>query len=290
MFERVAFIGLGLIGSSLARAMRHYGIARSLYATSRNRETRQKIQNLHLVDAVFDSARDCVKGADLIVLATPVTAFPSIMAEIKDSLGKGAIIMDVGSVKKTVIETISPHLPENIHFIPAHPIAGTEHSGPEHGFYELFQNRWCILTPTEKTNHKALQKIYDLWQKCGSKVTKMSPEHHDQVLAITSHLPHLIAYTIVDTATQLESDLQQEVMQYSAGGFRDFTRIAASDPEMWRDIFLTNRDGVMDILKRFKGDLERLESAIEKGDGDTLFNTFTRTRAIRKGVIDAEQA
>lgn len=290
LFEKTCFLGIGLIASSMARAMRHSGLARELVAVARQPETRQTALDLGVVDAVGEDAATMVQGADLVVLATPVSAYASLAKAIAPHLSPGCIVTDVGSVKQQVVEAVKPHLPENVHFVPGHPIAGTEHSGPAAGFAELFRNRWCILTPDEKTSQQAIDKLKSLWQGMGSKVDVMEASHHDQVLAMTSHLPHLIAYTIVGTATDLEGALQNEVIKYSASGFRDFTRIAASDPVMWRDIFMNNREAVLEVLGRFTEDLAALQKAIRWGDGQALEDLFTRTRAIRRGIVEAGQA
>jgi cyclohexadieny/prephenate dehydrogenase len=290
MFQRVAFLGIGLIASSMARAMRQHGLARQLVAASRRQETCATALALGVVDAASTDAVAMVAGADLVVLATPVSAYGALMRQIAPHLQPGAILTDVGSVKGQVVADVLPLLPHGVQFVPAHPIAGTEHSGPEAGFAELFQNRWCILTPLPDTAPAATDRIADLWRQFGSRVDLMTPEHHDQVLAITSHLPHLIAYTIVGTAVDLEGALQNEVIKYSASGFRDFTRIAASDPVMWRDIFLSNREAVLEMLGRFTEDLAALQKAIRWGDGAALEEVFTRTRAIRRGIVEAGQA
>jgi cyclohexadieny/prephenate dehydrogenase len=290
LFERVCFIGIGLIGASMALAMRREGLAGVYVACARRPKTLKTALKLGIVDEATSDYAKAVVGADLIVIATPVGTNGEIARIIAPHLKKGAIVTDVGSVKRMVIDSVAPHIPKDVHFVPAHPIAGTEHSGPEAGFAELFQNRWSILTPVKRTSAKAVAKIAELWRKLGAKVDTMDPDHHDMVLAITSHLPHLIAYTIVGTATDLGGDLKQEVIKYSASGFRDFTRIAASDPIMWRDVFLNNREAVLEILQRFTEDLTAMQRAIRKGDGTTLEDHFARTRAIRRSIIDAKQA
>ncbi len=290
LFERVAFIGIGLIGASMALAMRRAGLVRSIVAVARRPKTRKTALDLKIVDEATKDYAKAVVGADLVVIATPVGTNSAIAKAIAAHLKPGAIVTDVGSVKQAVVDAIAPHLPKNVHFVPGHPIAGTEHSGPEAGFAELFDNRWTILTPPPRTSAKATAKIEEMWTKIGAKVARMEPAHHDMVLAITSHLPHLIAYTIVGTATDLGGDLKQEVIKYSASGFRDFTRIAASDPVMWRDIFLNNREAVLEILQRFTEDLTAMQRVIRKGDGQALEDSFTRTRAIRRGIIEAKQA
>jgi cyclohexadieny/prephenate dehydrogenase len=290
MFERVAFIGIGLIGASMALAMRRAGLVRTVVACARKPKTRKAALMLGIANEVTKDYAAAVTGADLVVIATPVGTNGAIAKAIAKHLKPGVIITDVGSVKQAVVDAVVPHLPKSVHFVPGHPIAGTEHSGPEAGFAELFDNRWTILTPLPRTSPKATAKIVEMWRKMGANVASMQPAHHDMVLAITSHLPHLIAYTIVGTASDLSGDLKQEVIQYSASGFRDFTRIAASDPVMWRDIFLNNREAVLEILQRFTEDLTAMQRVIRKGDGLALEETFTRGRAIRRGIIGAKQA
>jgi cyclohexadieny/prephenate dehydrogenase len=290
LFARVAFIGIGLIGSSMARVMKRDKLAGHIVACARRPETRDACLRLGIADEATADYGQAVKGADLVVIATPISTNEAIAKAIAPYLKPGAIVTDVGSVKQAVIAAVVPHLPKGVHFVPAHPLAGTEHSGPESGFAELFQNRWCILTPLPGADSTAVDKIAEFWRRAGSKLETMQAEHHDKVLAITSHLPHLIAFTIVGTADDLADDLKQEVIQYSASGFRDFTRIAASDPVMWRDIFLNNREATLEILQRFTEDLTGLQRAIRRGDGESLEKLFARTRAIRRGIIDAKQA
>lgn len=290
LFERIALIGIGLIGSSLARAIRAKGLAREIVATSRSEQTRARTLELGIVDRVEATAVDAARGADLIVLGAPVGASGVLAEAIAPVLEAGAIVTDVGSVKGAVIKAVVPHLPAGVHFVPGHPIAGTEHSGPDAGFAELFEGRWCVLTPTDDTDEAAVEKVANLWRAVGSTVDVMTAEHHDLVLAITSHIPHLIAYNIVSTVSDLEERTQKETIKYAAGGFRDFTRIAASDPVMWRDVFLNNREAVLEMLTTFNEDLARLQRAIRRGEGDTLEKIFTETRAIRRGVIEAKQA
>jgi cyclohexadieny/prephenate dehydrogenase len=290
LFERVALIGIGLIGSSLARVLRRDSPKTHIIACARRAETLAAVRRLNLADETTDNPVAAVAGADLVVLATPLSAYAEIAAQIAPALKPGAIVTDVGSVKEAVIRDVAPALPKGVHFVPGHPVAGTEHSGPEAGFAEMFHDRWCILTPLPDGNPAALAKITALWQLARMKVVSMPAEHHDRVLAVTSHLPHLIAYTIVGTASALGDDLKSEVIAYSAGGFRDFTRIAASDPVMWRDIFMNNREAVLDILQRFTEDLTALQRAIRRGEGDTLEKRFTETRAIRRSIIEAKQA
>ena len=290
LFEKIALIGIGLIGSSLALAARRGGLARRVVCADREPGHVREALELGLVDEADTDVAAMVAGADMVVLCTPVGGFGALAAEIAPHLAPGAIVSDVGSVKELVVREVAPGLPPGVHLVPAHPIAGTEHSGPRAGFAELFDGRWCILTPPDGTDPAAVAKVRALWEGMGSMVEIMEPSHHDRVLAITSHLPHLIAYTIVDTAVGLEDSTQSEVIKFSASGFRDFTRIAASDPVMWRDIFLNNREAVLDILQRFTEDLTRLQRAIRRGEGDTLQELFTRTRRIRRSIIDAKQA
>jgi cyclohexadieny/prephenate dehydrogenase len=290
LFPRVALVGIGLIGSSLCHAMRRGGLAGHIAATARTERTRAKAAELGLVDSIHPDPGAAVAGADLVIVCAPIGAYADIGAAMRDRLKASAILSDVGSVKQAVVRDLGPLVPENVHFVPGHPVAGTEHSGPEAGFAELFDGRWCILTPPPGTDAAAVERLAEFWRRCGSLVEIMEPAHHDIVLAITSHLPHLIAYTIVGTATDLEDSTRREVVKFSAGGFRDFTRIAASDPVMWRDIFLNNREAVLEILGRFTEDLTALQRAIRWGEGDKLEEWFVRTRAIRRGIIDANQA
>jgi len=289
LFNRVALIGVGLIGSSIARAARAQGAAGSIVATARSAATRKRVAELGIADQVVETNAAAVEGADLVIISIPVGACGPVAKEIAPYLKAGAIISDVGSVKGSVVRDMALHLPKNVHFVPAHPVAGTEYSGPDAGFAELFVNRWCILTPPEGTDPKAVEKLAEFWRLIGANVETMAPDHHDLVLAVTSHLPHLIAYTIVGTADELEAVTRSEVLKFSAGGFRDFTRIAASDPTMWRDVFLANKDAVLEMLGRFNEDISSLTKAIRKGDGDALFEHFTRTRAIRKGIVQIGQ-
>ncbi len=290
LFAKVALAGVGLIGSSMAHAMRRHGsLAGHIAGYARNPETLEKARAVGFADSLHGELEPCVRDADLVVLAAPVGAFGALAQEMAPHLKRGAILTDVGSVKMAVVRDVGPHVPEGVHLIPAHPIAGTEQSGPEAGFAELFDNRWCILTPPPGADAGAVAKLEQFWRALGSNVEIMEPRHHDLVLAITSHVPHLIAYNIVGTADDMEAVTQGEVIKYSAGGFRDFTRIAASDPTMWRDVFLNNREAVLEILQRFNEDLSALQRAIRWGDGDALFNLFTRTRAIRRSIIDAGQ-
>jgi len=289
LFERVALIGIGLINSSLARRMRRDGLAGHIAVSSRTQETLNKAMELGLADSVTLDPCEAATDADLVVLGTPLGPYGKIAEAMAPCLKPGCIVSDVGSAKQCVIRDVAPHLPEGVHLVPAHPVAGTEHSGPEAGFADLFDGRWCIVTPEESCDAAAREKVCELWRRCGMEIQLMDPRHHDMVLAITSHLPQLIAYTVVGTATDLEGDLRDEVIKFSAGGFRDFTRIAASDPTMWRDVYLNNREAVLEMLGRFSEDLVALRRAIRHGEGDRLFDVFTRTREIRRGVIDAQQ-
>jgi cyclohexadieny/prephenate dehydrogenase len=290
LFDRVALIGIGLIGSSLARVLRRDSPATTIVACARRAETLAAVRRLDLADETTDDPARAAEGADLVVIATPLSAYAEIGRRIAPALRRGAILTDVGSVKQAVIRDLQPHLPPGVHFVPAHPVAGTEHSGPEAGFAELFRGRWCILIELPETAPEVVTRIGRMWETFGMRVVTMSADHHDKVLAVTSHLPHLIAYTIVGTATDLEDSLKSEVIEFSASGFRDFTRIAASDPVMWRDIFLNNREAVLEILQRFNEDLTALQRAIRWGEGDKLQDLFTRTRAIRRSIIEAKQA
>ncbi len=290
IFERVALIGIGLIGSSLARALRRDSPDTTIVACARRAETLATVKRLELADAATDDPIEAAEGADLVVIATPLSAYAEIGRRIGPALKEGAILTDVGSVKEAVIRDLQPHLPRGVHLVPGHPVAGTEHSGPESGFAELFHDRWCILTPLPETAPDAVTAVGRMWESFGMRVVTMTADHHDKVLAMTSHLPHLIAYTIVGTATNLEESLKSEVIEFSASGFRDFTRIAASDPVMWRDIFLNNREAVLEIVQRFTEDLTALQRAIRWGEGDKLQELFTRTRTIRRSIIEAKQA
>ena len=290
LFDRVAIIGIGLIGSSLARALAEYGIARQVVCADRSAEACAKALELGIVAEASTDPAVALAGADLVILSTPVGSYAAVAEAIGPLLQRGTIVTDVGSVKQAALRDIGPHLPDGVHLIPGHPVAGTEHSGPEAGFATLFQGRWCILTPPTGADRDALERVTELWRRVGSTVEIMEASHHDRVLAITSHLPHLIAYTIVGTASDLEEDTKSEVIKFSAGGFRDFTRIAASDPVMWRDVFLNNREAVLEILQRFTEDLTALQRAIRWGEGQQLQDHFTKTRAVRRGIIDAKQA
>ncbi|MGB3281108.1 MAG: prephenate/arogenate dehydrogenase family protein [Pseudorhodobacter sp.] len=289
IYEKVALIGLGLIASSMALAMRQRGLAVSISGHAKSPETRETALELGLCDAVYATAAEAVESADLVVLAVPVGAMEAIATEIGPHLKPGATVTDVGSVKQAVIDAVAPHVPEGVHFIPSHPLAGTEHSGPRSGFATLFENRWWLLTPLEGADAAAVTRLRGLYEAMGANVDEMDAPHHDLVLAVTSHTPHLIAYTMVGVADDLRRVTDSEVIKYSAAGFRDFTRIAASDPTMWRDVFLTNKDATLEILGRFTEELFALQRAIRTGDGDHLHAYFTHTRAIRRGIIQAGQ-
>jgi len=289
MFARLALIGLGLIGSSIAWAARRGGLAGEIVGHARSAATRAKAAEIGFCDRVCETAAEAVEGADLVILCVPVGACAALAAEIAPRLAPGAIVSDVGSVKGAVVAAIGPHIPEGVHFVPAHPIAGTEHSGPESGFAELFDDRWCILTPPADGDPAAVARLRAFWERLGSKVDTMDPAHHDLVLAVTSHVPHAIAYTMVGVAEHLRRVTDSEVIKFSAAGFRDFTRIAASDPVMWRDVFLNNREATLDILGRFTEELFVLQRAIRMGDAGYLQDYFTQTRAIRRGIIEAGQ-
>jgi cyclohexadieny/prephenate dehydrogenase len=289
LFPRVAIIGLGLIGSSIARGTMALGLAGELVATDGSADVRLRAKELGLAHRIADTNADAVKGADLVIACVPVGACGPVAQDIAPHLKAGAIVSDVGSVKTAVLKDMAAHLPETIDFVPAHPVAGTEHSGPDAGFAELFVNRWCILTPAANASAEGVERLKAFWQALGANVETMTAEHHDLVLAITSHLPHLIAYTIVGTAEELEGVTESEVLKFSAGGFRDFTRIAASDPTMWRDVFLNNKDAVLEMLGEFQEDLSKLTRAIRRGDGEALFEHFSRTRAIRRGILNIGQ-
>jgi cyclohexadieny/prephenate dehydrogenase len=287
--ERLALIGAGLIGSSIALAARDFNAARSIVIYDAAPEVRARVREIGIADAVEDDIADAVKTADLVIICTPVGVCGEVAKQIAPHLKPGAIISDVGSVKGSVVAQVAPHLPAQVHFVPAHPIAGTEFSGPDAGFATLFCNRWCILTPPANADAEAVAKLDAFWTRIGAKVERMSPAHHDKVLALTSHLPHLIAYNIVGTADDFGEQTRSEVIKFSASGFRDFTRIASSDPTMWRDIFLNNREAVLEMLGRFNEDLSALQKMIRLNDGDALFEFFTRTRAIRRSIIEQGQ-
>lgn len=290
LFDRVALIGIGLIGSSLARRIKREGMARHVTTTALTQAELDTALRLGIVDSASLSAAETVAGADLVMVCAPVGAYGAIGEAIAPALKPGAIVSDVGSVKQCVIRDLGPYIPEGVHFVPGHPIAGTEHSGPEAGFAEMFEGRWCILTPPPGSDAAAVEKVAELWRRCGMMIEVMDPGHHDQVLAITSHLPHLIAFTIVGTAADLGTQIEQEVIKFAASGFRDFTRIAASDPIMWRDVFLNNRDALLDACGRLQEDLAQLQRAIRWGEGERIESLIRRTREIRRRLIDARQA
>jgi len=289
IFPRLALIGIGLIGSSIAHAARRAGAAGHIAVSTRTPETLKRAEELGLGQSYHLDPAEAAYGADCVIASVPVGASEAVAKAIAPALKPGAIVSDVGSVKQSVVRQMAPHLPEGVHFVPAHPVAGTEYSGPDAGFAALFDRRWCILTPPPETDPAAVETLGRFWTALGANVETMSPQHHDLVLAITSHVPHLIAYNIVGTAADLETVTESEVMKFSAGGFRDFTRIAASDPTMWRDVFLHNKEAVLEMLGRFNEDLASLQRAIRWGDGEALFNLFTRTRAIRRGIVAAGQ-
>ena len=289
IFNRIAIIGIGLIGSSISRAIKMNGLVDFVSVTAKSQKSLDTAVSLGIADSVTLNLDEAVKGADIVMICSPMSTYTGIMESIAPNLKTGAILTDVGSVKASVIRDLSPKLPAGVHLVPAHPVAGTEHSGPESGFAELFEGRWCVITPPTGTDQSAVNKIADLWRAVGSNVEFMDPFHHDKVMAMTSHLPHLIAYTIVGTATDLEKSLMNEVIKYSAGGFRDFTRIAASDPTMWRDVMLNNKDAILEMLQRFNEDLTALQRAIRWDEYDTLYEFFLKTRSIRRGVIEANQ-
>ena len=289
LFPRIALVGIGLIGSSLARVIRREHLAGHIAIATRSAATLARAEELGLGDSYSTSAADAARDADLVIVSVPVGSSGAVAEEIAPTLKPGAIVTDVGSTKRSVISQMQPHIPAGVHFIPGHPLAGTEKSGPDSGFAELFENRWCIFTPPPDTDPAALERLSEFWRRCGSNIDTMDPEHHDMVLAIVSHLPHIIAYNIVGTADDLETVTKSEVIKYSASGFRDFTRLAASDPTMWRDVCLHNKDAILEMLARFSEDLASLQRAIRWGDGDKLFDMFTHTRAVRRSIIEAGQ-
>lgn len=289
-FHQAAIIGIGLIGSSLARVLRRKGLADRITGAARSEKNRKTALDLGVVDEAFESPSDAVKGADIIFVCTPVGAVAETIGDFVPALKKGAIVTDVGSVKSEIVKQVKPYLTDSFSFVAGHPVAGTEKSGPENGFAELFEGRWCILTPDAGTDAGAVAAVREVWEMAGMKVEEMSAERHDKVMALMSHLPHLIAYTIVGTAADMEAETREDVLKYAAGGFRDFTRIAGSDPVMWRDIFLNNTGAVLDCLQRFSEDLTALQKAIRQKDGATLQDWFARTRKIRREVIDMRQA
>ncbi|MGB0498271.1 MAG: prephenate/arogenate dehydrogenase family protein [Rubricella sp.] len=289
IYGKVALIGLGLIAGSISLASRRGALAGEITGYARSRETRETARRIGLVDSVCDTVAEAVKDADLVILCVPVGAMGAVAEEVAPHLKPGAVLSDVGSVKRAVIDAVAPFLPETVHFIPAHPLAGTEHSGPEAGFATLYDNRFCLITPLERTPREEIDRLASFWRGLGAQVEEMDAEHHDLVLAVTSHVPHLIAYTMVGVADDLRRVTNSEVIRYSAAGFRDFTRIAASDPVMWRDVFLNNREATLELLGRFSEELFALQRAVRTGDGDLLHDYFTRTRAIRRGILEAGQ-
>jgi cyclohexadieny/prephenate dehydrogenase len=289
LFRKIALIGIGLIGSSLAHVVRREKLAGHVAISTRSRATLKRAKELGLGDSYWADAADAVRDADLVVVSVPVGASGDVAKQIAPALMPGAILTDVGSTKASVIAQMQPHVPSGVHFIPGHPLAGTENSGPDAGFADLFENRWCIFTPLPDTDPVAVERLSEFWRRCGANIDTMDPQHHDMTLAIVSHLPHIIAYNIVGTADDLQSVTKSEVIKYSASGFRDFTRLAASDPTMWRDVCLHNKDAILEMLARFSEDLSSLQRAIRWGDGDKLFDLFTRTRAVRRSIIEAGQ-
>ncbi|MDI6027751.1 prephenate/arogenate dehydrogenase family protein [Corticibacterium sp. UT-5YL-CI-8] len=289
LFEKIALVGIGLIGSSLARVIRRENLAGHIAISTRSAATLTRAEELGLGDSYSTDARVAVRDADLVIVSVPVGSSGAVAEEIAPALKKGCILTDVGSTKASVIAQMQPFVPEGVHFIPGHPLAGTEKSGPDAGFADLFTNRWCIFTPLPDTDAEALEKLSEFWRRCGSNIDTMDAAHHDMTLAIVSHLPHIIAYNIVGTADDLQTVTKSEVIKYSASGFRDFTRLAASDPTMWRDVCLHNKDAILEMLSRFSEDLASLQRAIRWGDGDKLFDIFTRTRAIRRSIVEAGQ-
>ena len=288
-YNRVALIGLGLIASSMAHAMRRDGLAGEIVGTAHTAATRDTVRKLGFCDVITDTAAEAVKDADLVVLAIPVGVMEPVAREIAPHLAPGATITDVGSVKRAVVDAVAPHLPDHVHFVPGHPVAGTEHSGPNSGFAELFEHRYLLLTPEPGTDRAAVDRLRHYWEAMGALVEEMDVDHHDLVLAVTSHTPHLIAYTMVGVADDLRRVTDSEVIKYSAAGFRDFTRIAASDPTMWRDVFMNNKEATLEVLGRFTEELFALQRAIRTEDGQHLHDYFTRTRAIRRGIVEAGQ-
>ncbi len=289
MFDKIALIGIGLIGGSIALEAKKRGLAKKIVAATRSAETATLANKLKLADHCGTDLAAACDGADLVIVCTPVGACGPVARAIAPKLKKGCIVSDVGSVKQAVIDAMQPHIPAGVHFVPAHPVAGTENSGPEAALLDLFQGRWTILTPLPDSDPKAVDRLEAFWRALGSEVNRLDPANHDRILAITSHLPHLIAYSIVGTADDLGGHLNSEVLKYAAGGFRDFTRIASSDPTMWRDVFMNNREAVLEVLQRFQEDLFYLQRAIRWGEADKLFELFTRTREIRRALIHLHQ-
>jgi cyclohexadieny/prephenate dehydrogenase len=289
MFKKVCIIGCGLIGSSLARAIRKNNLAEKIVSSNRSESINKKVIELKIVDQSSVDTKKMVKESDLVVIATPLSSYEDVILKIKDSLKNGSILTDVGSVKESIISIIEKNTPENVSWIPSHPIAGTEESGPESGFSHLFENRWCILTPSKKAKEKEINLLKSFWEKVGSKVDVMEAKQHDYILSITSHIPHLIAYNIVNTSLNIQDENKSQIVKYSAGGLRDFTRIAASNPIMWRDIFIHNKKNTSEMISRFIENLENLKKAIENEDGKKLEVIFSKTKKIRKNIIEAGQ-
>ncbi|MFI0845132.1 prephenate/arogenate dehydrogenase family protein [Mesorhizobium sp. IMUNJ 23232] len=289
LFDKIALVGIGLIGSSLARVIRREELAGHIAVATRSAATLKRARELGLGDSYFTDLGEAVTDADLVIVSVPVGSSGAVAEEIAPHLKPGAIVTDVGSTKRSVIAQMQPRIPAGVHFIPGHPLAGTEKSGPDAGFADLFENRWCIFTPLPGTDPAALEKLSEFWRRCGSNIDTMDADHHDMVLAIVSHLPHIIAYNIVGTADDLETVTKSEVIKYAASGFRDFTRLAASDPTMWRDVCLHNKDAILEMLARFSEDLALLQRAIRWGEGEKLFDIFTRTRGVRRSIIEAGQ-
>ena len=289
MFKKVCIIGCGLIGSSLARAIKKNNLAEKVVSSNRSDFVNRKVIELKIVDDSNSDTKKIAEGSDLIVIATPLSSYKDVILKIKDSLKEGTILTDVGSVKENVTSLIEKYIPENVSWIPSHPIAGTEESGPESGFSELFKNRWCILTPSKKAKEKDVNLLKSFWENIGTKVDIMESKQHDYILSITSHIPHLIAYNIVKTSLNFQDEKKSTIVKYSAGGLRDFTRIAASNPIMWRDIFIHNKNNTSKIIDKFIENLEDLKKTIENEDGNKLEQIFTETKKIRKNIIDAGQ-
>jgi len=289
MFKKVCIIGCGLIGSSLARAIKKNNLAEKIVSSNRSDATNKKVVELKIVDDSSSDTKKMADGSDLVVIATPLSSYEDVISKIKNSLKNEVILTDVGSVKENIINLVEKNIPENISWIPSHPIAGTEESGPEAGFSELFQNRWCILTPSKKAKEKDINLLQTFWEKVGSKVDIMEAKQHDYILSITSHIPHLIAYNIVNTSLNIQDEKESTIVKYSAGGLRDFTRIAASNPIMWRDVFIQNKKNTSKMIDQFIKNLEDLKKAIENEDGKKLEQIFTKTKKIRKDIVEAGQ-
>ena len=289
MFKKVCIIGCGLIGSSIARAIKKYGLSKKVVSSNRSESINKKVIELKIVDEASSDTKKICKDSDLIIISTPLSSYEEVILKIKNSLKGGSILTDVGSVKENIISLVEKNVPENISWISSHPIAGTEASGPEAGFYELFKNRWCILTPSKKSKDKDIKLLETFWKKIGSKVDIMNAKQHDYILSITSHIPHLIAYNIVNTALNVQDKKESDVVKYSAGGLRDFTRIAASNPIMWRDVFIQNKRNTSKMIDKFIENLEDLKKAIESEDGKKLEQIFIKTKKIRKDIIEAGQ-